>query len=86
MPDSCKVIRKFHVILITPRAAINGVRNHHLVRDISMDDELRFHVPFNSISVISGQWKGKHKRLCAMKRRLASERISTRAGFEPATP
>ena len=61
MPDSCKVIRKVHVILITPRKPIKGVRNHHLVREISMDDQLRFYVPFNSILVISGQWKGNMK-------------------------
>ena len=41
--------------------------------------------PFNSISVISRWWKGEHERLCAMKRRLASGRISPPAGFEPAT-
>ena len=52
----------------------------------SLDDELRFDVPFNRISVISGQWKGKYGRPCAMKRRLASERISPSAGFEPETP
>ena len=51
----------------------------------SLDDELRFYVPFNCISVISGQWKGKHERPCAMKCRLASERISPSAGFEPET-
>ena len=28
--------------------SINGVRNHYLVREISMDDELRFYVPFKS--------------------------------------
>ena len=32
--------------------------------------------PFNSISVISRRWKGEHERLCAMKRRLGSGRIS----------
>ena len=42
--------------------------------------------PFNSISVISRRWKCEHERLCAMKRRLGSGRISPRAGFEPATP
>ena len=42
--------------------------------------------PFNSISVISRRWKGEHERLCAMKRRLGSGRISPPAGFEPATP
>ena len=44
-----------------------------------------FYVPFNSISVISGRWKGEHERLCAMKCRLCSGRISPQAGFEPAT-
>ena len=29
--------------------------------------ELGFYVPFNSISVISGRWKGEHERLCAIK-------------------
>ena len=50
-------------------------------------DELGFYVPFNSISesVISRRWKGEHERLCAMKRRLCSGRISSPAGFEPAT-
>ena len=41
--------------------------------------------PFNSISVISRRWKGEHERLCAMKRRLGSGRISPPAGFEPVT-
>ena len=40
-----------------------------------MIDELGFYVPFNSISVILGQWKGEHERLCAMKHHLGSERI-----------
>ena len=51
----------------------------------SLDDELRFYVPFNRISVI-GQWMGKHERPCTLKRRLASERILPSAGFEPETP
>ena len=42
--------------------------------------------PFNGISVISRWWKGEHERLCAMKHRLGSGRISPPAGFEPATP
>ena len=29
---------------------------------------------------------GEYERLCAMKRRLGSERLSPIAGFEPATP
>ena len=51
-----------------------------------MDGRLRVLRPFNSISVISRRWKGEHERLCAMKRRLGSGRISPPAGFEPATP
>ena len=46
---------------------------------------LGFYVPFNSISDISGRWKGEHERLCAMKCRLCSGRIYPQAGFEPAT-
>ena len=46
-------------------------------------DELGFLRPFNSISVISRRWEGEHERLCAMKRRLGSGRISHPAGFEP---
>ena len=49
-------------------------------------DELRFNVPFNSISFIAGRWKGEHEKLCAVKRRLGSEIISPPAGLEPETP
>ena len=51
-----------------------------------MDGWVRVLYPFNSISVISRRWEGEHERLCAMKRRLGSGRISPPAGFEPATP
>ena len=51
-----------------------------------MDGWVRVLRPFNSISVILRRWKGEHERLCAMKRRLGSGRISPPAGFEPATP
>ena len=51
-----------------------------------MDGWVRVLRPFNSISVISRRWNGEHARLCAMKRRLGSGRISPPAGFEPATP
>ena len=51
-----------------------------------MDGWVRVLRPFDSISVISRRWKGEHERLCAMKRRLGSGRISPPAGFEPATP
>ena len=44
------------------------------------------YVPFNSLSVITRRWKHEHERLCAMKRRLGSGRISPPAGFKPATP
>ena len=49
-------------------------------------DELQFSVPFNSISFISGRWKGEHEKLYAMKHRLVSEIISPPAGLEPETP
>ena len=52
-----------------------------------MDGWVRVLRPFNSTSVISRRWEGEHdERLCAMKRRLGSGRISPPAGFEPATP
>ena len=47
-------------------------------------DELGFYVP-STVFVILRRWKGEHERLCAMKRRLGSARISPPAGFEPAT-
>ena len=49
-------------------------------------DELLFNVPFNSISLISGRWKGEHEKFCEMKRRLGSEIISPPAGLEAETP
>ena len=52
----------------------------------SPDGWVRVLRPFNSISVISRRWKDEHERLCAMKCRLGSGRISPPAGFEPATP
>ena len=51
-----------------------------------MDGGVRVLRPFNSISVISRRWEDEHERLCAVKRRLGSGRISPPAGFEPATP
>ena len=51
-----------------------------------MDGWVKVLRPFNSISVISRRWEGEHERLCALKHRLGSERISLPAGFEPATP
>ena len=60
-----------------------GSREEDFVR---MDRWVKVLRPFNSISVILRQWKGEHERLCAMKRRLGSGRISPPTGFEPATP
>ena len=57
-----------------------------VTNDLQWDGWVRVLRPFNSISVISRRWKGEHERLCAMKRRLGSGRISPPAGFEPATP
>ena len=51
-----------------------------------MDGSVGYCVPSNSISVISIQWMVEQERLCAMKRRLGSERISPPAGFEPENP
>ena len=48
-------------------------------------DELRCHIPYNSISVISGWCKGEHEGLCAMKCHLGLERISPPMGFQPET-
>ena len=47
---------------------VSKITRFALVSDVWMD-ELGFYVPFNSISVISGQWKGEYERLCAKKRR-----------------
>ena len=46
-------------------------------------DDLRFWVPFKSVSVISGMWVGDNERLCAMEPRVRLKRSSTHAGFEP---
>ena len=51
-----------------------------------MDGWVRVLRSFNSISVISRRWKSEHERLCAMKHRLGSRRISPPAGFERVTP
>ena len=53
---------------------------------LKMDGWVRVLRPFNSISVISRRWKSDHERLCAMKRRSGSGRISPPVGFELATP
>ena len=49
-------------------------------------DGLGLYGLFNSISVISGRWKDTHEGICAMKRRLGSERTSPLAEFETENP
>ena len=66
-------------LLIVKNGLIYMSLNQHIL--YGWMDELGFKVPFNSILVISRRWMGKHERLCAMKRRLGSGRISS-----PATP
>ena len=41
----------------------------------AIEDNLRFYVLFNSISVISGRRTGDNERLCAMERRLRLKRF-----------
>ena len=47
-------------------------------------DDMQFYVPFNCISVISGQWKVDNDRLCAMEHclRLRRLKILPRAGIK----
>ena len=46
-------------------------------------DDLRFYVPFNSISVISGRWADDYERLCAMEPRLRLRRFRLGRGSKP---
>ena len=51
-------------------------------------DDLQFHVLFNSISVISGQWEVDNEKLCAMKpclqwRRFCLEQGSNSGPLDP---
>ena len=48
-------------------------------------DDLGFNILFNSVSVISGLWKGEHERLCAMRHCLGSEIILPSAGLKRET-
>ena len=43
-------------------------------------DDMRFYVLFNSISVISGQWKVDNERLCAVELRLWLRRFRLERG------
>ena len=79
-------------IHITNVTSTNFWKNDHVCQSECvlhqpwMDGRVRVLCPFNSISVISRRWKGEHERLCAMKRRLGSGRISLPAWLEPASP
>ena len=73
--------RTVTAVLLIPRILLKSISN-----TCNMDGWVRILRPFNSISVISRRWKGEHERLCAMKHRLGSGRISPPAGFEPTTP
>ena len=46
-------------------------------------DDLQFYALFNSISVMSGRWKGNTERLCAMEPRLRLKRFLPSAGTKP---
>ena len=46
---------------------------------------LRFYVLFNSISVISGRWKGYNERLCATEPRLWLKGCPPRADIDEQT-
>ena len=89
--------RLYHRVMLLKRCRLNGKqcrpwsdcssRSSLIWVDPGwMDGWVRVLRPFNSISVILRRWKDEHERLCAMKRRLGSGRISPLAGFEPATP
>ena len=44
-------------------------------------DDLRFHVLFNSVLVISERWMGDNERLCTIESRLRLKRSSPQAGL-----
>ena len=78
--DLCKCCVSFAsrcISLMNTKTCIftHGYR-HSCKHYIWMDGWVRVLRPFNSISVISRQWKGEHKRLYAIKRRLGLGRIS----------
>ena len=61
----------FHNVPLTPSTGIfvNRIYTEIICRvgPNRWLDSLRFNVPFNSISFISGRWKGEHEKLCAIK-------------------
>ena len=56
-----------------------------IVQSNERTNNLQFYVPFNSISVASGQWKGKNERLCAIGLRLRLKKFRLHRGLEPGT-
>ena len=48
-------------------------------------DDLRFYVPSNSISVLSGKCEGDKEKLCEMEYRLWFESFPPAAELEPGT-
>ena len=55
---------------------------HHSERDGWLDD-LRFYIPFQQFSVISGQLVGATERLCAMEPHLQLKRTPPQVVLEP---
>ena len=43
-------------------------------------NDLHFYVPFNNISVISGQWADDNERLCAIEPHLRLRRFCLKQG------
>ena len=63
----------------------NFIETHkHLPgQTLGLDNDLQFHVLFNSISIISGQWADDNERLCAMEPRLRLRRFRLERGSNP---
>ena len=53
--------------------------------NVCLMDGWRFHVLFNSISVISGRWDGDNETLCAVEPCLRLKRSPPQAGLELGT-
>ena len=48
-------------------------------------DDMRLHVLFNRVSIISERCYGDNERLCAMQPCLRFEKFPSQAGLEPGT-
>ena len=63
-----------------------AVVNEPSVFESLMDDnDLRFYLLFNSVSVISGRWADDNERLCAIEPRSRLKRSSPQAWLELTT-